>query len=455
MTRALILARLVGPDAFGLVAAVLPFTSAVAVVAELGLGSYVIYRSDRARSEVPDLTYLAVLTGVSGTAIVAVAAEPLALFYGRPEVMSLALAMSPLVVMTVLTAVPVALLRAEMKLKQAGIAQVIAETAALAVGVSMAVATRSASAVVASYLVSSAVALVGTWMVSGVGIPRIRSLIAASWRAASRYGIAIVAGSMLWLVVLQADNVIVGRLLGATDLGRYALAFNFGVLPGTLIGSIIGQVAFPTFSTMRSHVPRLRQEFASLTQIGATVILPAVAVALADARPAIAWLLGARWQSAVEPLQVFLLVGAIRGIFPSAELLRSLGRIWVEPALAIVTAPLVVAAAVLGAGRGIQTVALCVGGVLVLNEMAGAYVAARSAQIPLIAIVMPLRTALPAAGLGLAAWMTAVMVPLGPGFKTVLTGLVGLGLYAFLVAHKWLPGYQEIQALLKLRPEGR
>lgn len=417
------------------------------------MGSYVVYRAEHARSEAPSLIYLALFTGVCGTVLVAVAAEPVAIFYGRPEAMLLTLAMSPQVMMTVLAAIPVALLRAEMKLKQAGLAQLGAETVALTVGTYMAVTSRGAYALVASYLVSSAVALAGTWILSGIGLPRLRSLGSASWSSASRYGVAIVAGSTLWLVALQADNVVVGRLLGASDLGRYAVAFNFGVMPGTLLGSIIAQVAFPTFSMSKFDLLRLRKEFDSLTYLAAASILPAVAVAVADVPSAVAWLLGAGWQPAVVPLQVFLVVGAIRGMFPSAELLRSLGRVWVEPALAAMTAPLVLIAALLAAERGIETVALSVASVLVLNEMTAACLAARSAQIPLVGILRPFKAALPAAGLGLVAWIASILLPLAPSLRTVVAAVVGCSLYAVLVARGLLPGHEQLHAVVRFRRE--
>jgi O-antigen/teichoic acid export membrane protein len=311
-------------------------------------------------------------------------------------------------------------------------------------------AARGAFALVASYLVSSAVALAGSWLLSDMGPPRLWPVRPTRWRAASSYGVAIVAGSALWLVALQADNVVVGRLLGTTDLGRYALAFNFGMLPGLLIGSIIGQVAFPAFSMAKLDPPRLRREFDSLTYVGAAAILPAVAIAVAVASPAVTWLLGPRWQPAIVPLQVFLLVGAVRGLFPSAELLRSLGRVLVEPVLAAVTAPLVVTVSIVAAGRGIQAVAIGVAGVLLMNEVTVASVAARSAQIELIGILRPFKAAVPAMGLGLAVWLVSVLIPLGTGYRTVMAASIGCGLYVLLVLFKWLPGHEEFHAVLRL-----
>jgi PST family polysaccharide transporter len=372
------------------------------------------------------------------------------MFYGRSEVLWLALAMSPQVIMTVLSAVPAALLRNEMKFKQAGLAQLVAELSAFAVGVSLAMAASGAFALVASYLVSSAVALAGSWLLSDMSPPWMPRAMPGSWRGASRYGVSIVAGSALWLVALQADNVVVGRLLGTTDLGRYALAFNFGMLPGTVIGSIIGHVAFPVFSMAKLDASRLRREFDSLTYLGATAILPAVAVAVAVAPPAVAWLLGPRWQPAVVPLQVFLLVGAVRGLFPSAELLRSLGRVRVEPVLAAVTAPLVVTVSIMAAGRGIQAVAIAIAAVLLMNEMTVAGIATRSAQIDWIRILRPFKAAVPAICLGLAVWLVSTLIPFGTGYRTVTAITVGCGLYVLLVLFKWLPGHEDLTAVLRL-----
>jgi hypothetical protein len=56
----------------------------------------------------------------------------------------------------------------------------------------------------------------------------------------------------------------------------------------------------------------------------------------------------------------------------------------------------------------------------------------------------------PAICLGLAVWLVSTLIPFGTGYRTVTAITVGCGLYVLLVLFKWLPGHEDLTAVLRL-----
>jgi hypothetical protein len=116
--------------------------------------------------------------------------------------------------------------------------------------------------------------------------------------------------------------------------------------------------------------------------------LTAAGIALSGA--AVDLVLGPNWREAVVPLQLFLAMGAIRGLFPAGDVLKALGRINIDLVVGAIGAPAVILSAILGSAAGISVVALLVTAVFAITDLIAVLVAchliAVSPKVVLLAI---------------------------------------------------------------------
>jgi PST family polysaccharide transporter len=430
-----------------LVAGIVVVTALVGTVSELGFGSYLIYRRDRSRMEARIVAPLACASALLGAGLIAAMGGPLAEFYRQPSDRMVAVAMSVNVLMSTLSALPAGVLRSELRFRELGLIQAAGEVAALLVAIPLALWGAGIWALVAGYTATSVVNLVAAWLVSEIGRPRLERHWRSVWTAAFQYGSRVAAGAALWSIAFQADNAIVGRSLGPAALGLYAVAYSYGALPGAMLSGLVNQVAFPVFSLTAFDRAKLTEHFTRFVRISAMTVLPMTAAGIALSGVAVDLVLGPQWREAVVPLQLFLAMGAIRGLFPAGDVLKALGRINIDLVVGAIGAPAVILSAILGSAGGISAVALLVTAVFTVTDLTAVLVAchliALSPKVLLLAIV-------PSIGLSAAIGLVdhAVVSQLAP--HPVLSISVGVvsSLMLYGVGITFLPGGTEIRRMI-------
>lgn len=448
LARSLVLARLVGPNAFGLFAAVVAFTSLITLAADFGLSAYILHKGRAARPEAPAVAIFSLATGVSGALVVLVLAIPIGAFYRLTSATEVALALAFGIVLTCLQAAPSGLLRSELRFFELGMSQLIAEATATACALAVAFVKGGVWALVAASLTAPLVALVIQWARARVGVPR----LGPGWRtcaaAAFRYGGPIVGGSALWAMVFQVDNVVVGRVLGTTALGRYAFAYSYGTIVGAIVAAIITQVAFASLVIARDDEHLLGERFEFFGRQSSLVVMPLAAIGIGTAPAAVQWVLGQAWEPAILPLQLFLVVGAVRAALPADAVIRALAKTRWELITGAVAAPATFAAAVIGARAGLPLVSALVSAVAVASTLWIWWLTARFLAMPVVHLArIPLRAALVSAVSGLAGGL-ALLLPLNRGVVTVIGVALGATVYGLGLLFGAVPGSREMAAVL-------
>lgn len=452
MVRGLLLARLLGPEAFGLFAGIVAFTSTIGLIAELGLTPYVVFRGVRARDDAGAIATFSVASGLLGAGAVALLAIPIAEFYGKADALWIALALSSSVLITALTAAPMGVLRSELKFADIGVAQGLGEIAALLSALIVAVLGGGIWALVTAFVVGQLAALAALWQRAGLGFPRLTAGWRKSARTAVAYGGPVVGGALLWAIALQGDNVVVGRILGTTMLGLYAFAYSYGTLAGGIVGTVISPVAFPALTRMRDDLTEFYTRFANFVRLSALIALPAAIVGAVLAPVAIEVVLGRKWSMAVQPFQVFLAVGALRAVFPTDQVMRALGQTKWELILGLVAAPATIAAAVLGSLHGsVLLVAVLVSLVAISSSVWSVAVAAGLMRVGVVQLLRePLPACLVGLACGLAAWLTE-LIPI-PSHLRLAAGLLAAGaVYLLILKSGRVPGGADLKDLARSR----
>ncbi|HUR78334.1 MAG TPA: oligosaccharide flippase family protein [Acidimicrobiales bacterium] len=382
--RALALARIAGPQAFGLFAGVFAFAAAGSVVSELGLRTYLMHRGADALREARIVGRIAISAALLAAVLLLALAIPIARLYDDPSASAVAVALAAWLLIGGCGLVPNSVIRAQRRFREAAKAQVSGEIAGLSTGLLLAAGGARVWALVGAILASQLTSV-------GIVYMKTRGQISAATnsepaglvqRRALRYGLTITAGSALWAVALQGDNVAVGHVAGTTALGLYAFAYNYGLLPGTFVGSTVSEVALVAFSHAVNNAER-RRLFLRFLRIGALVGTPIVFIGLVLTPAAIDIVLGSTWVPASNAVRAMLIVGWIRGLAPTESLLRSLGMLDVEVRFGAIAAPVTILAAYVGANTNVPTTAALVGFVLTCAGLAIAWIAVRAVGIRL------------------------------------------------------------------------
>jgi len=102
----------------------------------------------------------------------------------------------------------------------------------------------------------------------------------------------------------QGDNIVVGRLLGAANLGIYGRAYQMMMIPAQLIGSVLNHVLFPAMASFQNNRDKLAQTYRRGMSAVAILVLPFSAFLIVYGSEIVTLVLGEQWKDVVIPLQI-------------------------------------------------------------------------------------------------------------------------------------------------------
>src|SRR5262245_2904525 len=219
----IVVARILAPEDYGLVAMAAVVTGFVSVLSELGIAVTVVTLRDLSPVHIAQLHGLSVLTGIASFVAVAAFAPLVAAFYARPAVTPVLVALGVALVIGAMRTVPSALLQKALRFRR--IAAIEAAQACVGAAVAMITAWWGWRhwALVASVLAGATAGTALTVYACRVPLawPRRRSL-----RGALSFTRDQLAGTVAWYGYSNADFAVAGLMLGANPLGAYAMAWT-------------------------------------------------------------------------------------------------------------------------------------------------------------------------------------------------------------------------------------
>lgn len=299
----LILARLVGPEAFGIVGAGLVVVHIALVFSNLGIASAIVQRARLEPGHVHSAFALALICGALMTLTVELLAPAIAGFFdfdGLTEVLRV-LGLVPLVAN--LGVVAEGLLRRAMAFRRIAMIWVVSYALGYGlVGVGLAVMGAGVWALVFASLTEYATRALIQLTIQPH--PKLGPLD----RTALWHLLAFSGGLTLRRFGHQLaqglDNIVVGRWLGAEALGLYGRAYQLISLPPATIGKAMNVVMFPVLSRVQEDRTRLAAAYRRSTAVLALLGVPAAAAVIVLAPELIMVLLGQDWLGVIVPLQI-------------------------------------------------------------------------------------------------------------------------------------------------------
>ncbi|MDX1622829.1 MAG: lipopolysaccharide biosynthesis protein [Gemmatimonadota bacterium] len=362
-----VLARLLAPEDFGLLAIALVIVTYLETLGDLGVGAALVYWPRRAEEAARLAFAVNVVTGAAWGLAMILAAPWLAGFFERPDAVWIIRAMALSFPVKALGNAHDALLRKELRFRARMLPEVGMGAAKAAVAIALAAGLGwGAWSLVVGHLAGLAVWTAVLWRVEPwrPGGPLPLDLFGPMLR----YGRGLVAVNVLAAVVHHADLVVVGRMLGATALGFYQIAYKVPEMSIAMLIWVAGRVLFPAFSRIHAAGEDVGRAYVASIRYVSLMSLPAAVGLVLLAEPIVTVVFGSKWAPAAPMLQALAVYIGLRSVgTPAGDVLKGTGRTGLLAGLALVKAIILVPALIWAGGFDASAVAWTMAAVAVVT----------------------------------------------------------------------------------------
>src|SRR4051812_9137595 len=365
-----ILARLLVPEDFGLVALALTFTVFLDTVGDLGVSQALVIVDEEEVERRANTAFRFTVGIGAGLTLLTAAISPLvAAFFHRDELLAImpVLGLNFLIRSLGTTHYALAQKRIDFRVRTAAeLADVVVRGG---VGIALALAGAGAWALVIGYVVGSLTTTIVLWVLSPWR-PHLRAK-RESLGKLLRFGGTLTAVDVLSGVIGNVDYLFVGRVLGTSALGLYTLGFRLPELIVFNLSVVAAQVLFPAFAAVARDA--LKDAYIKALRFVLMIGLPPPAVLLILAEPVILVAFGDQWRGSVEPMQILTVFAFLVTVgIPAGTAYKAVGRADVILKIAIPRVIALVVLLLLFTDRGIAAAAACqaaVAGVAAIIEI--------------------------------------------------------------------------------------
>lgn len=307
------LARILGPHQFGAFAVAMVVLLALLSFNELGVSLAIVRWEGKPAEIAPTVMTISVISSVIIYAGCFLSAPAFASMMGAPSATDVIRVLSVKVIFDGLASTPVALLERYFRQDRKMIADQANNWVGTGASIGLALLHFGAMSLAIGRLAGSAVAAVLFIVFSPepvrFGFDRLKA------RELLRFGTPLAGASVVVFGIQNADQLVVGHVLGATALAFYVLAFNLSSWPLTIFSMPVRSVAPALFSRLQHDRPAMRETFLSCLQLVETVTLPSCLIISAAAVPLVGFVYGTRWAPAAQALIWLGGLAAIRILF--------------------------------------------------------------------------------------------------------------------------------------------
>lgn len=353
-----VLARLLDPSDFGVVALATVFIAFITVIQESGFAQAIIQREDLDDLHLDTAVWFSLTLGALFMVVLNVVAAPVSGLLDSARLEPVLRLLSLTFVLTGLKSTPTAILQRQMRFKVLALRDTLAAVAGGLTGVLMALNDSGVYALVGQQLAQATVAVIALWTAS-----RWRPAPRFSWRHFRQlysFGVKVLGINVMGLVGRQSDNLLIGAFLGNVALGVYTVGYRILTMFTEMFIYTLSRVTRPTFARLQTEPERLRRALYASSRMSGFVAFPVFLGISAVAPEVVEVFFGARWADAVPVMRILGFVGALHAIaYLLGSVMVAMGRPDVSLRLSLVNAGLNVIgfATAIAAGWGIIGVA--------------------------------------------------------------------------------------------------
>ena len=308
----IVVTRMLAPSDFGLVGMAVLYCGLLQVVTD-AFGTTVTTLRELTGEQLAQLNTVAVITGIAACLLSCALSIPLGHFFRSPGLPLVVVVMSSMFLAAGLRMVPYGTLYRDMRFRLLSILEATQTFAQALTTLALAWLGFGYWALVIGNIVGAVTLAALQISCRPCRFARPRNTALKDALTFSRH---IMVSSLSWYGYSNADFLVAGRVLGQAALGAYTLAWTLATIPLEKIVTIVSSVSYSHFAASQNDSTALRRYLRILTEGLSIVIFPATIGLGLVASDFIHLVVGAKWESAILPLEVLVVLATYRALVP-------------------------------------------------------------------------------------------------------------------------------------------
>ncbi len=322
----IVLARLLTPQDFGLIAMVAAVTGFVVMFKDMGLSMATVQKTEINHRQISTLFWINVVLSLGVMLVTAALAPVIAWFFNEPRLTWITLALASAFIFGGFTIQHQALLRRQMRFRSLAVVEIISISVGILAAIMAAFYGAGYWSLVIKQLAGAITIAIGVWVACGwrPGLPVRRSGV---------HEMLVFGGNLTGFNVINyfarnADKILVGRFCGSGILGLYSKAYSLLMLPISQIRGPLTSVAIPALSRIQDDTKRYTSYYTKLILLLSFISMPLVVFLAICSKSVIHILLGDQWLGASRIFQILAITAFIQPVWSTAigVVLLSLGQ---------------------------------------------------------------------------------------------------------------------------------
>lgn len=321
----IVLARLLTPDDFGLVAMLVIFFAISQRFIDSGMGQALIREIEITDADRSTVFWFNLLLSFIFYGLLYISAPLIANFYDRPELTSLTRFMGLAIIFSGIAIVQRAEMTQQLEFKKQAWAQVPAVFIAGAVSVTLAYFNYGVWALAVQYVLIILIGSLALWVLKPEHI--YFRFDKASFQKLFGFGYKLLLSGLLNTIFMHIYKLVIGKFFAASTLGFFTKAKRLQQAGSTTFAGIIEKVSYSLLSKAGYSTERLRRGYRQIIQTSSFVIFPPMLILIIFAEPIMLYVLGEQWLPAAPFLQILCLSGMLYHLHSiNLNVLKVLGR---------------------------------------------------------------------------------------------------------------------------------
>ena len=321
----IILARLLAPEDFGIVALVSAIIAITSILVNSGLGSALIQSKQVSELDYSTVFYFSLFVSFTLYVILFSAAPIIASFYGHSEIINILRLYSISLIILGINGVQKSILIRAMNFKHLFWISSIPVVLSGAISVALAVMGYGVYALVLNGLLSAFLSVIGFWFIlrwypqKSFSVLRLIELLTFSYK--------LLFASMIDIVYKNLYPLVIGKLFSSSILGYYNYGRQIPTFISASINASISSVLFPVFSRSQSDIPTLKARLRQSMILGNFFIFPIMAAIAGSSQNLVMVVLTEKWLPSVIYIQLFCVVYGLHHLHNiNFQAITALGR---------------------------------------------------------------------------------------------------------------------------------
>jgi len=308
----ILVARILVPADYGVMAIASVFTGMGGILAEMGLGRAIIQFRDLDRREIDTCFWITMTVAMIAYAVLSLGAPIIARWFGVPRLADVLPVLAVVLPLTACSIVSDSLLRKRLALDRISQAEIIGAAVALPVMLGCALSGLGVWTLVVGALASVvikdlAIFAFAPWFPGlRIGGERAREML--------HFALTTLGITTMWALREQADVLVIGKITGQVSVGLYSMAKDLAMLPTNKISSAVNMLSSPMMAELQTNIEAMRRAFYRAARLTSAIALPASTGLALVADDVVAALLGPRWLPAVALLRLLCIYSAVRAL---------------------------------------------------------------------------------------------------------------------------------------------